>query len=645
MSERFSRLYTFDSKMHQTDAPVIISAGALLKDSVKDAVIAQIKFQNISDKTINNLTVHVQQYSFSEEKLGDEVKHQYLDLSAKRDEEFGQKEGITLPDNSTRLFEVRISEVVFEDKTIWQAETFECEKIDSPRSFETAYPDDQELIRQFALDFGNKSKYMPESYNGIWRCTCAAINRNDEQTCHVCGNDKSSMLPFDLKALNERKKDRIYNEALALIKEDTLDSLFQARLKMESLSEWKDSGVKISEIDKRTEELKEEDRKKAAAEEEKKQNELKKKKKMMVFAAGIILALAALAFLIVGVIIPGNHVKKGDQYLSEEKYDEAIKEYESAKNEEKIHEAKYQQALHLIENDKNYSDALVILEGIEGYKDSSELIPECKYQNAGLLLESKQYESASQLYLDLSNINYKDSNEKYQEAKRLSYLGNFDDLVSQAKQESDLNTIIGKLRGLKSSDLSESYKNIDDQIVTLSEAVYNSHNYCLFKDYYDLISDDALINENETIQKLYILSFFRDFSDQGKIAEEIIFSLPEVTNSELNDLFPGEYNEYKGTDKEGGFDVFRENGEVGGSLHSIGGSTVTRPKWHISGDKLYISQPAIIGAPFQEYSVKKIDDKHYILTYANRYTDKLSVGVLLSRDMINDEGVDTKLND
>ena len=52
MAERFTRLFQLGNDLYLDGSPVIVCAGALLNDTVTGAVIAQIKYQNISEKKI-----------------------------------------------------------------------------------------------------------------------------------------------------------------------------------------------------------------------------------------------------------------------------------------------------------------------------------------------------------------------------------------------------------------------------------------------------------------------------------------------------------------------------------------------------------------------------------------------------------------
>ena len=121
MSERYSRLFSLPENLYSVGAPVVIMAGALLKDNQTGKVLAQLKIQNIQDKTIKALTVKICPMDTVGRLLGKSVSYQYLDFNAAQDIYFGQKPPIVLPDTATRAFTVSVSEVIFVDNTIWSA--------------------------------------------------------------------------------------------------------------------------------------------------------------------------------------------------------------------------------------------------------------------------------------------------------------------------------------------------------------------------------------------------------------------------------------------------------------------------------------------------------------------------------------------
>ena len=52
MSERYTRLFSLPENLYAEGAPILITAGALLKDNQTGNVLAQLKFKNIEGKKV-----------------------------------------------------------------------------------------------------------------------------------------------------------------------------------------------------------------------------------------------------------------------------------------------------------------------------------------------------------------------------------------------------------------------------------------------------------------------------------------------------------------------------------------------------------------------------------------------------------------
>ena len=116
MSERYSRLFSLPENLYAEGAPVVIAAGALLKDNQTGLVVAQLKLRNISPKIIKAATISILPLDTVGNPLGEAIRYEYLDLSSTRDTDFGSKSAIPMPDITTRSFNAAVVEVIFTDK-------------------------------------------------------------------------------------------------------------------------------------------------------------------------------------------------------------------------------------------------------------------------------------------------------------------------------------------------------------------------------------------------------------------------------------------------------------------------------------------------------------------------------------------------
>lgn len=211
MSERYTRLFSLPGNLHTPKAPLLIMAGALLKDNVTGQVLAQVKYKNLGAKPIKALTVSLQALDTRGLSLGEPVEHQYLDLSAPRDSEFGQKEPIPFPDASTRGFSAQVRQVIFSDNSIWEAEGRSWESLPEQQTLEQALGD-TELCKEYRSRFPGAA-FFPREDGPLWRCVCGAWNEEGENTCHLCGKEKATLFSLDLGALKTSRDRRLAQEA------------------------------------------------------------------------------------------------------------------------------------------------------------------------------------------------------------------------------------------------------------------------------------------------------------------------------------------------------------------------------------------------------------------------------------------------
>lgn len=210
MSERYQRLYALPSSLYAEGAPIILLAGALLKDTQTGSVLVQLKFKSVSNKCIKALKITVQPYDIVGAVLGMPLEHQYLDLSVNRDTEFGQKTAVLLPDTTTRSFTCQCVAVVFDDGTSWNMETSNWLPLASLTSLSAEIGT---LIAQYRRETIDKAQFVVSDDRDLWFCTCGAMNKRDELICHSCHSEKaflSAML--DKNFLEEREAEFLQEE-------------------------------------------------------------------------------------------------------------------------------------------------------------------------------------------------------------------------------------------------------------------------------------------------------------------------------------------------------------------------------------------------------------------------------------------------
>ena len=122
MAERFSRLYTLPVNLYTDDAPVIIAAGALLKDNQTGNRLAQLKIQNIDKRTIVYIKLRFELLDASE-KMIREYHYTFSGITVTEKDYFGVKTPVILPDAGVCSYTVSIVEVGFDDESEWRSDS------------------------------------------------------------------------------------------------------------------------------------------------------------------------------------------------------------------------------------------------------------------------------------------------------------------------------------------------------------------------------------------------------------------------------------------------------------------------------------------------------------------------------------------
>lgn len=397
MSERYIRLFNLTENLYSMGAPVLIAAGALLKDNQTGGILAQLKLKNIGTKTIKAAKVALQPLDAMNRPLAGIVVHDYLDLSIQRGQEFGQKEPIRLPDATTRAYSVKVTEVGFSDNSIWTDDKSDWKPLEVQEPL-AAFCKDSELEKQFRIEFGEAAKYLPRTDRDLWLCFCGAVNHKEETACHICGKDQH----YDLAALKKNCEKRLELEA--------------------------------AEDERRAAE-------EAAAQAER-EAKAKKTKRLLAIMIPSAIAVIAVILILTLVVIPkkryndalAESYEQGLMYLNGENYQEAIdtfaalgsyrdSEQRTAEAREKKQEADYNVACILM-NEGEYQRAVDAFSALGDYRDSTEkmqIAREAKkeeenntnYQNAIKLMNDGKYGDAYQEFAALGD--YSDSKNKQTE--------------------------------------------------------------------------------------------------------------------------------------------------------------------------------------------------------------------------------------
>lgn len=388
MSERYSKLFSLPENLYAEGSPVIIAAGALLKDNQTGRVIAQLKLRNISSKAIKAATVFLSLMNTAGNPLEESVRYEYLDLSSTRDTDFGSKSAIPLPDASTRSFSVAVAEVIFADNSVWNTNGAAWETLKSPEALTSRL--DGEMVKQFRIEYGSRAKNFFLEQKDLWYCVCGAVNRREEKACHSCRKAICDLRDIDLGNLKELKERRLIRE-------------------------------------------REQAEKEAAAARERREEAIKTAQKTGKIAVVAIL----LTIIVIGLVktIPPivqarqeekarlNAYNSAIALVDAKQYDEAIAilqelaDYKDAAQQMQIAKEgrqemrnadAYAKAVALLE-EKDYKGAVSAFEALGEYRDSANLLVESRYQYALESMRLKDYGKATGIFAGLDD--YADSKE------------------------------------------------------------------------------------------------------------------------------------------------------------------------------------------------------------------------------------------
>lgn len=401
MSERYTRLYSLPENQYALGAPLLIVAGALLKDNQKQKTLAQLKFRNLSNKKISAVKIVIDAFDISGKVLEGVVEYQYLDLNIARGNAFGQKQAVALPNAVTRSFTAKCTEVVFSDGTAWKAA--EDARWNALPAQETIEKRLGRLSAQYRRDTSTLAKYALLECDDLWLCTCGAINHKEEIECYCCNSRKMKLQEaMESEGLQQRNADYEKAEAEKIEKKVAEDKARYAKIRKAGL-----------------------------------------------ITVLIVLLILIATMLIQNVFIPNGQYNDALALMEAGQYTEAIAAFnamdgyrDSANMIDEcnmaIRDGEYNNAIALMETGR-YTEAIAAFEAMDGYRDSVWKIDECNtaiidgkygdiYNNAIALMEAGQYIEAIAAFE--STDGYKDSETKINECNIAILDGRYNDAIA-----------------------------------------------------------------------------------------------------------------------------------------------------------------------------------------------------------------------
>ena len=212
MAERFEKLFSLQENLYSQDAPLIVSAGALLKDTETERIIVQLKYHSLSQNTIVALKIGIRAFDVEGKEIEGVNEYQYLDLNVSIGQDFGSNKAIVMPNAITRSFSISSIVVITSDGV---AKQISLPLAPLPRS-KTLYSilQNNELVKQYQIETSKYAAFAPHEYRALWCCSCGEWNIHTHCTkCHISKEHSYKLL--DRQYLEAQASKRLISEKIA----------------------------------------------------------------------------------------------------------------------------------------------------------------------------------------------------------------------------------------------------------------------------------------------------------------------------------------------------------------------------------------------------------------------------------------------
>ena len=207
MAERFERLLYLEAPLWCDGSPIIIEKGALLRDAAQGQNLLQLRVKNIQERQLSGLVIEITLKDIKGESIGTHSQS-FLDLSAPNGSSFGESTPIYLEHDNARRFSFRVADAVFSDGTTWSSPE-EMLPVTPAEPIETL----GELSEQFVAEMTSAGAsvpplVLPTDRDGLWFCTCGALNDQSNSACSTCGrNRQAQTAATDPQFLAQRRQE------------------------------------------------------------------------------------------------------------------------------------------------------------------------------------------------------------------------------------------------------------------------------------------------------------------------------------------------------------------------------------------------------------------------------------------------------
>ena len=189
MAERYIQRFRLTPRQYTAAAPVVLAAGALLKDTQNPRLVAQLKFKSISPELLTALRVQVACLDETG-AVQNTVEFCYAGLQVQRGNTFGTYTAIPLPLSGSTRCTVSLLSAAFSGGRTWEApQGTKAVLLPAFTPLEEAVADPAQCAQ--AQGRIPKCRYAYREVEDLWYCPCGGVNRSGETNCHRCRGSRS----------------------------------------------------------------------------------------------------------------------------------------------------------------------------------------------------------------------------------------------------------------------------------------------------------------------------------------------------------------------------------------------------------------------------------------------------------------------
>ena len=221
MAERYSRVYSLPNNLYTQKSPLVIKAGALLKDNQSNFLIAQLKLHNVSNRAIKFVKVELVLFDSLGRDLDASFTFDYLDLRVPRGADFGSQTPIKISESNARSYSVKVLEVGFGDNTIWNSKNNIWDSLPTQKQISFVLKNDI-AVRGYQTKFGTNANMAFCEHLDLWMCACGHINHCNENYCYHCNASHEELKNITVENLINES---IYSTACQLANSTNVDNI------------------------------------------------------------------------------------------------------------------------------------------------------------------------------------------------------------------------------------------------------------------------------------------------------------------------------------------------------------------------------------------------------------------------------------